>query len=109
MSTLVDDVNADVARCGVVTFVPAPSGFADHRALQGDGYSDQMQPFTHVGGDDVPVQAAAGGTAAFELPPELEASIFLHDDRFDAAGMDMADEDVFGFGGDLGLSAYRSC
>ena len=80
----------------------------DSAGTYGDGYNDEMQPGTHVGGDDVQVQAAAGGTAAFELPPELDASTFLHDDRFDSACMDTADEDVFGFGGDLGLSAYRS-
>ena len=76
-------------------------------SMLSDGY-EEMQPVTHVGGNDVPVQAAAGGTEAFELPPELDASTFLHDVRFECDCMDTADEDVFGFGGDLGLSAYRS-
>ena len=69
---------------------------------------EEMQSVMHVGGDDVPALAAAGGTAAFELPPELDTSTSLHDDRFECVFMDTADDDVFGFGSDLGLPAYRS-
>ena len=63
--------------------------------VDGDDYSSELQPGTHVGGVDVQVQAAAGGTAAFEIPPELDAALFVHGDRFEEAH----DGDIYGFEG----------
>ena len=74
---------------------------------------DSMVPLAADGAAaSVPAATPFGETArsiggdAFEAPPELDDS-FFDECRFDA-GRDDADEDAFGFGGDLGESAYYS-